>query len=55
MFFQAIFDTIGAEAIAFVHAVGQIKINFPAEGSQDFGEQRGGGHAVHVIIAKDDE
>ena len=54
-FFQAIFDTIGAEAVAFVHTVWQIKIHLPAEWPQNFDEERGGGNAVHIIIAKNDE
>ena len=54
-FFQAIFDAVGAKAVAFVHAVGQIKIHLPAKRTQNFDEERGGGHAVHVIIAKDDQ
>ena len=55
MFFQAIFDTISAKAVAFVHAVRQIKIHLPAKRPQNLDEERGGGHAVHVIIAEDDE
>jgi len=31
---------------------GQIKIHLPAKRTQNFDEERGGGHAVHVIIAK---
>jgi hypothetical protein len=54
-FLQAIFDTIGAKAVAFVHAVRQIKIHLPAKRPQNFDEERGGGHAIHVIIAKDDQ
>ena len=30
--FQAVFDAVGAEAIAFIHAVRQIKIHLPAQG-----------------------
>ena len=33
----------------------QIKIHLPAERAQNFDEQRGGSHAVHVVIAKDDQ
>ena len=53
--FEAIFDAIGAKAVAFGHAVRQIKIHLPAKRTQNFDEERGGGHAVHVIIAKDDQ
>ena len=54
-FLQAIFHAVGAQAVAFVHPVRQIKIHLPAERAQDFKQQCGGSHAVHVIIAKDDE
>ena len=33
----------------------QIGVGLPAEFAQNFQQQRGRGHAVHVIIAKDDK
>jgi len=52
IFVQAVFHAVGAQAVTFVHPVGQIEIHAPVERTQDFEQQRGGGYAVHVVIAK---
>ncbi len=54
-FFQAIVHAVGAQAVAFIHPAGQIEFHAPAERAQNFHEQCGAGHAVHVVIAEDDE
>ncbi len=54
-FFEAIFNGVLAEAVPFVHPMGQIEMDGPAEGTQDFDEQRGRGDPVHVVIAEDYE
>ena len=54
-FRQAILHAFLAEAVAFIHAMGQVVVDLPAEGAEDFEQQGGGGDAVHVVIAEDDE
>ena len=54
-FLQAILHAVVAQAVAFVHAVRQIKIHLPAKRAQNFQQQRGGSHAVHVVIAENDQ
>ena len=54
-FLQAVLHAVLAEAVAFVHAMRQVVMSRPAEGAEHFEQQRGGGDAVHVVIAEDDE
>ena len=54
-FFQAVFHTVLAQAVALIHPVRQIKIRLPAEPVEDFEQQRSGRDAVHVVIAKNDK
>ena len=54
-FLQAILHAVPAEAVTFVHAMGQIVAGVPAEPAEDFEQQRGGSDAVHVVIAEDDQ
>jgi hypothetical protein len=54
-FVQAILHAGLAEAIAFVHAMGEIGVYLPAECGEHLSEERGGSNAVHVVIAEDDE
>ncbi len=51
-FLQTIFHAVGAQAVAFIHPAGQIKIHAPSERTQDFEQQSRGSHAVHIVIAK---
>jgi hypothetical protein len=51
---EAVFDGIGAEAIAFVHAIGDEMGDLKAQSFEDFGEDGGGGDAIDVVIAEDD-
>ena len=55
MFGEAILHAGLTEAVAFVHAVRQVGADLPAERGENFGEQRRGSHAVHVVVAEDDE
>ena len=52
---QAILHAVLAEAVAFVHAMRQVVVDLPAERAEHFEQQGGGGDAVHVVIAEDDE
>src|SRR6516164_4748535 len=54
-FFEAIFNAVDTQAVAFVHAVGQVKIHLPTECPQDFDEQRRGSYTVHIVIAENYE
>jgi hypothetical protein len=52
--FQAILDSFLAEAIALVHSVREVVAEFPAEGREHFEQESGGGDAVDIVIAEDD-
>ena len=52
---QAILHGFLGEAVAFIEAMGQVVVDLPAERAQHFEQQGGGGDAVHVVIAEDDE
>ena len=54
-FVEAILDGFLAKAITFVHAVREIIIRSPTETGQNFQEEGGGGDAVDVVVAEDDE
>ena len=52
---QAVLHAGLAESVALVHAMRQVAMHRPAERGQKFVEQRGGSHAVHIVVAEDDE
>jgi hypothetical protein len=54
-FSETILHAFLAQAVAFVHAVGQVEMHLPAEGGKDFIKERGGGDAVDIVVAKDNE
>jgi hypothetical protein len=48
-------ECFGVEAISFVDAVGNVIIDFAAEGFDGVPENGGGGDAIDVVIAVDDD
>ena len=52
---QAMVHGLGAQAVAFVHAVGEVGADVPAKGAEDLQQQRGGGNTVHVVVPEDDD
>ena len=55
IFFEAIFHTIATEAVALIHTMREIDIGLKTERAEDLLKQCGGGDAIHIVIAKDDE
>ena len=52
-FFEAVLHARPTETVAFVHPMRQIGVHLPAERGEDFDQQRGGGDAIDIVIAKD--
>jgi len=51
---EAFVHGVLAEAVAFVHAMGEVIVSLPAERPEDLEEEGGRSHAVHVVVAEDD-
>jgi hypothetical protein len=52
---EALFDPIRAQAVTFLQAMRQVAVRVPAEPGQDFGQEGGGGDAIDVVVAEDDD
>jgi len=48
-------DALRGEAVALVHAEGEEGAGIGAEEAQDAGEESEGGHAVHIVVAIEDD
>ncbi|MBV6467223.1 MAG: hypothetical protein PGMFKBFP_02566 [Anaerolineales bacterium] len=46
-------ERVVVQSVAFLEAVGDVLVDVAAEGAQTLDQQRGGGDAVHVVIAID--
>ena len=55
MFLQTIGRTIGTQAVAFIHAVGQIGLHLPTEASHPLAEQRARTHTIDIVVAEENE
>ena len=54
-FFEAILDSLLAEAIALILSMRQIILNGPAKSLEHLEEQSGGGDAIYIVVAKNDD
>ena len=54
-FFETMFDSIPAQAVAFLQPARKVMIDLPAQHSQHLGQQRGRSHSVHIVISENDE